>query len=353
MRKIIGSIVLTTALIGCLCGCGVKARDDQPMKKSVTNAESTTEAPEKATSVSENPAEVPEHFENMEYVIHALMAQQHAKKLSYYGTDTESKDADSFFYSMAVLTSLMQHETGLGDAEDKDGFYYIGENTYAMYASALYASYGTDMEAPEIPEKSEYVTRDDENDLIGFVKGNVSSRVEITSCVKDGKSYKMTASLLDEDGDVEGNYEILLVPSEFEGENNQFYYSVSEFSSTDEGELDFDDDDKNSSGTETPDYDEEDDNDADDIENEETANDYDQNDDAALISQEEALKEAKDEYGDGEYTFDGKETVGNRTYYCFTKKDDDGNKKKILISEDGEDTISGVKNEDGSWSFDQ
>ncbi len=353
MKKIIGSIVLTSALLGCLCGCGIRARDEQPMKKSVTNAESTTTVPEEATTETQNNAEVPEHFENMEYVIHALMAQNHAKKLSYYGTDTESKDADSFFYSMAVLTSLMENETSVGDAEEKDGFYYISENVYAMYASALYASYGTDMEAPDIPEKSDYVTRDDESDRVGFVKGNVSSRVEISSCKKEGNSYRLTAVLLDKDGEKEGNYEIVLVPSEFEGENNQFYYSVAEFSSSDEGELDFDDDNKNSSQTETPDYDEEDDNDADDIENEETANDYDQNDDAALISQEEALKEAKDEYGDGEYSFDGKETVGNRDYYSFTKTDDDGNKKKILISEDGEDTISGVKNDDGSWSFDQ
>ena len=63
---------------------------------------------------------------------------------------------------------------------------------------------------------------------------------------------------------------------------------------------------------------------------------------------------AKDYYGeDAEYSFKGMETVGDDQYYDFSVEGEDISATDVLVSQDGQNVIGGVKNDDGSWSFDQ
>ena len=72
------------------------------------------------------------------------------------------------------------------------------------------------------------------------------------------------------------------------------------------------------------------------------------------ISQDDALELAQDYYGsDAEYSYKGTITVGDYEYYDFSVEGEDISSTDVLVSVSGQDVIGGVKNDDGSWSFDQ
>ena len=72
------------------------------------------------------------------------------------------------------------------------------------------------------------------------------------------------------------------------------------------------------------------------------------------ISQDDALSQAKDYYGeDAEYSYKKRVTVGDKEYYDFSVSGDNVSSTDVLVSVDGQDVIGGTQNDDGSWSFDQ
>ena len=72
------------------------------------------------------------------------------------------------------------------------------------------------------------------------------------------------------------------------------------------------------------------------------------------ISQDDALSQAKDYYGeDAEYSYKKQVTVGDKEYYDFSVSGDNVSSTDVLVSVDGQDVIGGTQNDDGSWSFDQ
>ena len=72
------------------------------------------------------------------------------------------------------------------------------------------------------------------------------------------------------------------------------------------------------------------------------------------ISQNDALSQAKDYYGeDAEYSYKKQVTVGDKEYYDFSVSGDNVSSTDVLVSVDGQDVIGGTQNDDGSWSFDQ
>lgn len=355
MRRSWIGLLLAGVMIVSLCGCGIRVKKTEDDKKEKT-VETSTLAPEATTEDMDQTQGLilPENFDNMENTMLALAVQHYVNGYSYYGTDTQGKDSDAFFASMAVLTSLMEKSGEGSGAEEKDGYYYITEDSFNMYATALFADYGTNLETPEIPEDNDFVTRDDDTDTIGFIKGETQMDIHILSCVEEGDSYRISVELLSDQSSV-ASYEFLVGPSAFEGENNLFAYSVKEMIPLEiEGEeynFDKNTEDQPEETASTAEEETQDPSSDVDSDDEETASDYESN--GETISKEEAKKKAEEDYGKGEYTYDGTEKIGEKDYYKYKTTDSEGNSKDVLISTDGQDSVSGTKNEDGSWSLDQ
>ena len=150
--------MLTVSVTACSTSKSAAKKGDNTAQEQGTEA--TTEGKENTTTdyVSSDVV-LPDNFDNMIYPIEALMVQKLSKGYSYYTNNTSEDEADSFWFSMAVLTSLMETQSAYGDGMEADSFYYLKEDTSNMYASALYNEYGTgNMEFPEIPDGDKYAT---------------------------------------------------------------------------------------------------------------------------------------------------------------------------------------------------
>lgn len=361
--------VLAVALAGMMvAGVTACSTSKSAEKKNTAKPEQSTEA----TTESKNNTEadyvasdvvLPDNFDNMIYPIEALMVQKLSKGYPYYTNDASEDEADSFWFSMAVLTSLMQTHSAYGEATESDSFYYLKENISNMYASALYNAYGTgDMEFPEIPDGDKYATYDDNKDMYGFLKGDVGNLVPyITDCTNDGNDYVITAELRNTETDeVRGTYEVGLTKTSYDDEENYFAYSVT--SIKEQKQADFDESEESSTAetSEEAGSTSESDSENNTSESESTTEEGENNssntsnDGAESISQDDALSQAKDYYGeDAEYSYKKKVTVGDKEYYDFSVKGDSVSSTDVLVSTDGQDVIGGTQNDDGSWSFDQ
>lgn len=350
------------------CSTSKSATKKNDVTKQEQGTEATTE--NKGNTTTDYVASdvvLPDNFDNMIYPIEALMVQKLSKGYAYYTNDTSEDESDSFWFSMAVLTSLMETQSAYGDGIEADSFYYLKENTSNMYASALYNAYGKgDMEFPEIPDGDKYATYSDDKDMYGFLKGDVGSLVPyITDCTQDGSDYTITAELRNTETDeVRGTYELGITATSFDGDDNCFAYSVTSISEKKaDGSSDF-------SGENTSDKSEEEktteestseegsttDSTTENGNNIDSSNSSDSNstDSTEGISQDDALSQAKDYYGeDAEYSYKKKVTVGDKEYYDFSVSGDNVSSTDVLVSVDGQDVIGGTMNDDGSWSFDQ
>lgn len=358
-RRSFLAVLLAGIMVLSLGACGA-GKDDAEDKTSeeTTSVESTTEEAPQVT--------LPENFDNMNFPILALLVQENAKGYEYYSQDQEDAEPDSFFYSMAVLTSLMETQSPYGDGIEDDSHYIITENTADMYASALYSQYAEgNMEFPEIPDDDKYASRDDETGDLEFIKGNVDDVIVIKSCEEQGQDYSLTVDLTGAgEDDLKGTYTVVITRNGFEGEDNHFYYSVKsvlteaqyDFSGDDENAPETDSEQAEESDTQTEASDEEEAGDPDSeeydpsIDDEETADEY-ESGDGEEISREEAQELASEYYG-SDATYNGMVTIGNDEYYDFTVSD--GDTPDVLVSKDGENVMGATKNEDDdTWSFDQ
>lgn len=360
--------VLAVALAGMMVAGVTACSTSKSAQKNTAKPEQSTES----TTESKNNTEadyvasdvvLPDNFDNMIYPIEALMVQKLSKGYPYYTNDTSEDEADSFWFSMAVLTSLMQTQSAYGEATESDSFYYLKENISNMYASALYNAYGTgDMEFPEIPDGDKYATYDDDKDMYGFLKGDVGNLVPyITDCTNDGNDYVITAELRNTETDeVRGTYEVGLTKTSYDDEENYFAYSVT--SIKEQAKANFDESEESSTAetSEEAGSTSESDSENNTSESESTTEEGENNsnnssnDSAESISQDDALSQAKDYYGeDAEYSYKKKVTVGDKEYYDFSVKGDSVSSTDVLVSTDGQDVIGGTQNDDGSWSFDQ
>lgn len=359
--------VLAVALAGMMVAGVVGCSSSKDAKKNNTakseqGTEATTEGKANTTAdyVASN-VTLPDNFDNMIYPIEALMVQKLSKGYAYYTNDTSEEEADSFWFSMAVLTSLMETESAYGDGVEEDSFYYLKENTTNMYASALYNTYGKgDMEFPEISDGDKYATYDDDKDMYGFLKGDVGSLVPyITDCTKDGSDYIITAELRNKDTDeVRGTYQVTITETSFDGDDNNFAYSVTDITTKKNSSYGFDEENTTDKSEEEESTEESTSEEGSTTEaDSETDTDSDSDSSSSSsesISQDDALSQAKDYYGsDAEYSYKKKVTVGDKEYYDFSVKGDDISSTDVLVSVDGQDVIGGTQNDDGSWSFDQ
>ena len=362
------AVALAGMMVVSVSACSTsKSAEKNSVSKAEQATEATTEAAKNDTTADyvASGVELPDNFENMIYPIEALMLQNYSKGYPYYANGASEEKSDSFWFSMAALTSLMENESAYGDGIEMDSYYYLKENTSNMYASALYNAYGMgNMEFPEIPDGDKYATYDDGKQMYGFLKGDVSSLAPyITKCVKDGSDYIITSQLRDKDTDeVKGTYEVTITASSFDGDDNCFAYSATAIRKIEETDSENQNTSSESEETSTQSTENEESTDADSntvstSENGESTDATDSTsstESAEGISQDDALSQAKDYYGeDAEYSYKKKVTVGDKEYYDFSVSGDDISSTDVLVSVDGQDVIGGTQNDDGSWSFDQ
>lgn len=355
------AVVLAGMMVVSVSACSTsKSAKKSTVSKAEQETEATTEAAKDTTAdYVASGVELPDNFENMIYPIEALMVQKYSKGYPYYANGTSEEKSDSFWFSMAVLASLMETESAYGDGIEMDSYYYLKENTSNMYASALYNAYGMgNMEFPEIPDGDKYATYDDGKEMYGFLKGDVNTLAPyITNCTKDGSDYILTAQLRDKETDeVKGTYEVTITATSFDGEDNCFAYSATAIRQIKEDGSQNQDTSSESQEESTQSTAEESgtENTSENGDTTESDPSTESAESAEGISQDDALSQAKDYYGeDAEYSYKKKVTVGDKEYYDFSVSGDDISSTDVLVSLDGQDVIGGTQNDDGSWSFDQ
>lgn len=360
-----GAVILAGAMAFSLMGCGSQNSDEQDkVEPTEASTEDTTEETDADTEdYVDADAALPSDFGDMIYPLTALMVESYSKELPYYNEDSTEDEADSFWFSMAVLASLMNDYVKDVTVDTDEDYLYLEEDTVDMYASAMYDAYAQgNLEFPELPADDTYAVYNEEDGTYGFLSGGIGSlKAYITDCQPEGDEYVLKAELRDADADDEvcGSYEITLVPTSYDGEDNAFAYAVSAFEEADDddGGVDFSErdteefegttEDETTSET-TDETDETDETTEEDEESSSVDNEED------TISEDDALDLAKDYYGDdAEYSFKKIVTIGDYEYYDFSVEGDSVSSTDVLVSTDGENVLGGVQNDDGTWSFDQ
>lgn len=352
-----GAVILAGTMAFSLVGCGNKKGDsqaDEPAETTTEAAADSSEADDDSEEFVDGSVDLPSDFGDMIYPLTSLMVEASAKGLPYYNEDSTEDEADSFWFSMAVLTSLMNDYVKDVTVDTDENYLYLEEETVNMYASALYDAFAKgNLEFPELPEDDTYAVYNDEDGTYGFLSGGIGTmKAYITDCEEDGEDYILTAELRDTDNDdLYGRYEITITPTSYDGdEDNAFAYGVSAFEEQDsdeeegvdfsEGATEEEGDTAEESSTEETD--------------ETTEEEESSADDEPEISEDEALSLAEEYYGeDAEYTFEDIITVGDYEYYNFAVDGEGVSSTNVLVSVDGENVLGGVQNDDGSWSFDQ
>jgi len=349
-----GLILVSAAMIGSFCGC--------QRLMSRKEAESTTETRQARQS---NPDYVqadvilPGDFGNMIYPVEALMVEDHSKGLPYFTGESSEENADSFWFSMAVLTSQMNHYVRDVSVETDDRFIYIDEETVNMYASGLYDEFGRgNAEFPDRGEDNPYVTYNTDKGIYGFRQGTIGDlEPYVTDCQEKGGDYVLTVHLKNKDSaEILSSYEVTITPTSYENEENAFAYSVKDFQKAENADpVDFSEKDSTEEGSSEASETEEEETTAEsETTSQEESSENSNETSSGGISEEEALSLAEDYYGESaEYTYKETVTIGDYEYYDFAVSGDDVSATDVLVSVDGENVMGGVKNSDGSWSFDQ
>lgn len=282
---------------------------------------------------------LPEDFGNMIYPVRAVMTQLYSTGCGYYGTEG-NEDPGLFWFTMAELVSLMNAYVADLAEDPTQAYAFLEDEKAAIYATALYNSIGTgDMEMPELADTELFAVFDEEREQYGFlISDEEGFSVIITEARTEGQDLVLKGVLSDADsGKPYGEYLVTLTPSSWEGEENDFAYSVKSIETM-----------KSYGDEETDDTTE--------VSNPETEDTESFDPDETLtngtdLSQDQALALAKDIYGDAEYQYVGTETLGEYVYYDFLNPDETAAFSHVLVSMSGADVIAGNKNDDGSWTL--
>ena len=139
-----GAVLLAGVMVLSLAGCGKKNQEQngtkEPSEKTTTESASNTDKGDQPEYV-EDDVELPDDFGDMIYPLEALMVEASSKGLPYYSEESSEEEADSFWFSMAVLSSLMNDYVKDVTVDTDDEYLYLSEDTADMYASALYHAY--------------------------------------------------------------------------------------------------------------------------------------------------------------------------------------------------------------------
>lgn len=338
------ALMMAAVMIFSFTGCGRSSS-----KKADETEKTTTKARQSNPDYAKDDVVLPDNFGNMIYPMEAVLLETYARGLPYFTEDSSEEDADSFWFSMAVLTSQMNHYVKDVATDISGGYIYIDEETMNMYASALYDNFGQgNMEFPELDEDSKYARYDDDKGIYGFREGTIGDlEPYITDCKEKNDEYTLTMHLKNKDSaEILASSEITIVPTSYENEENVFHYSVKSFK-----ELKNKD---NSDASEKSTADERattEESDTEEMEDEDADND---DSSSKKISRSEALEKAREYLGDDvEYSYKETVTIGDYDYYDFEVTGEDASSTDVLVSVDGENVMGGTRNDDESWSFDQ
>ncbi|MCD8019689.1 MAG: hypothetical protein LUF92_08975 [Clostridiales bacterium] len=366
------AVLLAGTMVFSMVGCSGKSTGDQEETTTEAVTETTTEEVADVTpDYVDGDFELPDDFDNMIYPLTSLMVESAAKGMAYYTTESDEDEADSFWCSIAVLTSLTNTYVREVDEDmDDTSFIFVSEDTAYMFAAALYDSFAQgELEFPLLSDDNSYAVYEEDNELYGFVSGNIGNmKAYITACEENGDDYLLTMELRDTAENVVcGTYEIGIADTSYEDEDNLYMYSVISFSvleESDEIDEEFevtteDDEQSIDSAAEETGTDIESDEEVESTEDSSDSEESEGTDNSSGsttsgISQSEALELAKEYYGDdAEYTYEGMVTIGDYEYYDFAVESSSVSSTDVLVSTTGNDVIGGVQNDDGSWSFDQ
>lgn len=330
-------ICLTAILVLSCVACGLSPKKGE-------NTEGTTEVKQSNPEYVKEGVVLPKDFGNMVYPMEAILLEHHSKELPYYTEDSPEDEADSFWFSMAVLTSQMNHFVKDVAVERDKRYLYIDEDTMNMYVSSMYDAFGKgDMEFPPLEDDDIYAKYNEEKEIYGFLEGQIEDlEPYITDCKKSGKGYELTMQLRNKNSaEIAANADFLIVPSSYETEDNIFAYSIKKFTPYDNDELtDFSDKDS-----------------SDKKKDEDTSDEEDKEDEKTdKISEEEAFEMAQEYLGeDMEYNLKGIIQVEGNDVYDFEVEGEGTIYTDVLVWVNGKNVVAAYRNDDeeNSWTFDQ
>lgn len=346
-----GALLMEGVLLLSVAGC--------EKKKKVSEAASTQEILKESHSLEDYVAEgvtAPENFDTMIYPLEALTVEYYSQRLPYY---TEGVDTDSFWFSMAVLSSLLSEKEYVTPILSEEYNYYEQKEMDA-FASALYVDYAKGLfSMPELGEGNAYADYDEELEKYGLLNGNIGYlSIYITGCNSGEDQYILDTQLISkETNHTLAEFQITVVPKEDYESGDLFAYSVSDFIVLrDLASENMTENTEEKGPTAEDDYDEVDGEEITEAVGGETEPGSDEDwESQVTIDQEEALALAKGYLGDEDATYTYKEmvTIGEFEYYDFSVSGSSSTSTDVLVCVNGIDVVSGVQNEDGSWSFDQ
>ena len=368
------AVCLALILILTMAACGRSNGDAEGMTDFEREEESTETGlpPAVAAEVA-----LPEDAQTMAYPIWALLVSAAIDRLPYYGFTQNATDenAEAFYAPMSVLASLIEEKTDKGEGQKtEDGYYKLSEEAFSSYANALFDSYGMqEIEAPELPDNSLYA-RETEDDTYpyAFARADLSDyHAVVTGCTagQDNYGYEVVAELRDiKQKTVLYEATFTLIPTSFEGDEaaDIFAYSISKISDEMDYVLEMEEELKESGSVkeetgekrESTEITEETDSSSAStekkpVEEPEPNPDESPTDPSGQIDQEEAGEVAGNFCGGDDVTYQGKESLDGQDYYNYSYTDEDGEEKNVLVPSDGTEPVSGKKNDDGTWTFDQ
>ena len=390
------AVFLAGLLVLMIGGCGSSGDSALPEEVSTQDEEIQTEAA--MTDYTAKDVELPEDFGLMAYPVEAVIVEYYTQGLPYCRDDG---DSSSFWFSMAVLSSMLEKDGILEPPLYQDYCYYHKEEI-DEFASALYSRYASgEMELPKIIENDPYVFYDETSEQYGLLNGNIGDLgIIITRCESARSGYRLETQLINlESNDVLSEFTVDLVARADKKTKAVFPYSIRDMqelirsSDSDAGDAGTtadkdktDGKDKESdSDKEKKDQKSDKDRKADASENSgkknaasagtsvagglpsttEAVNDSRSAEEAestagaeagnadSMISRQEAASLAESFLGDGfTCTFRQMITMYDLEYYDFSVKGEETEVTDVLVSTDGTDVVTGTQNEDGSWSID-
>ena len=324
-------ICLAAVMILSFAACGLHSKKGEATEESTEVKQSNPEYVKEGVVL-------PKNFGNMVYPMEAVLLEHYTKELPYYTQDSSDDEATSFWFSMAVLTSQMNHFVKDVAVEKKSHYLYLDEDTMNMYVTAMYDAFGKgDLEFPPLDDDEIFAVYDEEKDIYGFREGEIEDlEPYITDCKKSGDSYVLTMQLKNKDSaKIAASSDIVIVPSSYEGDDNAFAYSIKKFTPYDSDDMaDFSE--KDSS----------------DKKKDKDASD----EDSDSISEDEALELAKEYIGeDLDCSFKEIINVGDDEVYDFEIEGEGTIYTDVLVWVNGRNVVAAYKNEDEehSWTFDQ
>jgi len=387
-----GAVFLACLLIFTICGCGNSGDGALPEEVSTQGEEIQTEAA--MTDYTADDVELPEDFGLMAYPVEAVAVEYYTQGLPYY---KDGDDVTSFWFSMAVLSSMLEKDGILEPTLYQDYCYYHKEEI-SEFASALYSRYASgEMELPEVIENDPYVLYDETSKQYGLLNGNVGDLgIIITGCEPSRSGWQLETQLINlESNDVLSEFSVELVARADKKGKEVFPYSIRDMqeltlsSAQDAGDtgtaMEKDKADGKDKDKGNKDQKSDKDRNAKAVENsdkknassagtsvagglpstaeavndslpaEETEPDAgtETGNTDSMISRQEAASLAESFLGDGFIcSFRQMISMYDMEYYDFSVKGEEAGVTDVLVSTDGSDVVTGTQNEDGSWTID-